>query len=136
MSSGEQRQVTVEAADIICEPDGMIVIRVKNVDMTAERMNEILDARRRAFGAHEVPLLIDTRKVRSMTREAQEITARPDSKEFTECMALLADSAVSVVLVNFFMVFVRPPYPTRMFRSEEAARAWLHDTHAKRRGLR
>lgn len=128
--------MSVEAADIFREDDGMIVVRVKNVDMTAPRMTEILDARRRAFGAQRVPLLIDARRVKSMTREAQELTARPDSVEYTDCLALLVESAVSVVLVNFFMVFVKPPYPTRMFRSEDAARAWLHATYAERRAGR
>lgn len=130
MKPGARRHASVEAADLTLEDDGTIVVRVKDVDMTAERMSAILDERRAAFGAHCVPLLIDARRVRSMTREAQELTARPDSKEYTACLALLVDSAVSVVLVNFFMVFVRPPYPTRMFRSEDAARAWLRETRA------
>lgn len=119
------------AADLALEPDGTIVIRVKPVVMTAIEMAAVLDARIRLRDGL-APILVDTRRVTSMSREAQEMTASERMRPFTDCVALLVDNPVSVVLANFFVVLVRPPYPTKMFRSEERARRWIADVRRTR----
>lgn len=122
-------RVDTAGAEITLERDGTVVIRVKHVDMTREVMADVL-AGRFTLGRVRAPVLVDARRVRSMTREAQELSAGPDTLPYTDCIALLVASAVSVVLGNFFLVFVRPPFPTRMFRDEAEARAWLAATRS------
>ncbi len=130
MSEVSPNTIETSGAHITREADGTIAIRVKPVVMTGEVMAEVLRGRF-SFGRTRCPVLVDTRQVRSMTREAQELSAAPENRPYTECLALLVDNSVSVVLANFFMIFVRPPYPTRMFRTEGAARAWLAATRSK-----
>ena len=125
------RSVDTRGARITLERDGTVAIRVKHVDMTGEPMQEV-PVCRFALGRVRAPILVDARRVRSMTREAQEMTAKPDTLPYTDCIALLVDNSLSVVLANFYLVFVRPPFPTRMFRSEEAARAWLATARSDR----
>jgi hypothetical protein len=60
------------------------------------------------------------------------LTAAPETIPYTDCIALLVDKPVTVVLVNFFMVLVRPPFPTKMFRAEPSAREWLARTRSAR----
>lgn len=120
------------AADLFLEQDGLIVIRVKHVDMTSEQMRKVLDARL-ALRPAPAPVLVDARQVKSMSREAQEMTASAEMQPYTECIAMLASNPVSVLLVNFFMVLVRPPYPTQMFRDEAKARAWVAEKRSARR---
>lgn len=71
-----------------------------------------------------VPVLIDARDIRSMTRAAQHETTVPALRDRTACVAILTESPVSVMVANFFMIFARPPYPAKLFTSEIAARAW------------
>lgn len=125
MGLGERAgEVDTRGAVICREEDGTIVVRVKHVDITAEVMREILDGRF-SLGRVKARVLIDTRAVRSMTREAQELTATDDVVPYTGAIALVVASSLSVVLANLYVVFVRPRFPTKMFRTEEAARAWL-----------
>lgn len=121
---GASGVVDTRGAVIQRDEDGTIVIRIKHVDMTADVMRDVL-AGRFSFGKVKAKVLIDTRAVRSMTREAQELTATDDVVPYTGCIALVVANGLSVVLANFYLLFVRPRFPTRMFRTEEAAREWL-----------
>lgn len=129
---GDAARASVPAADLFLEQDGLIVIRVKHVDMTGEQMRKVLDARLELCRAR-APLLVDARSVKSMSREAQEMTASAEMRPYTECIAMLASNPVSVLLVNFFMVVVRPPYPTQLFRDEAKARAWVAEKRSSHR---
>jgi len=129
---GGEAQVDTVGAEITLEADGTVVIRVKAVHMTEEVMAQVLEGRF-SLGKVRAPLLVDTRRVLSMSRKAQEITAAPNTVPYTDCIALIVDKPVTVVLVNFYMVFVRPPFPTRMFRTEAAARDWLARTRSVHR---
>jgi hypothetical protein len=126
----EACHASVPAADLFVEEDGLIVIRVKHVDMTAAEMRKVLDARLSLLKAR-APLIVDARQVKSMSREAQEMTASAEMRPYTQCIAVLASNPVSVLLVNFFMVLVKPPYPTQMFRDEVKARAWIAETRSR-----
>ncbi|MBI3203819.1 MAG: hypothetical protein IT377_06270 [Polyangiaceae bacterium] len=113
------------AARVELERDGIVVIHVKSgIDMTEDHMRLILEARF-TLAPREAAVLVDARLARSVSRAALELSANPKVRPFTDCLAILNGSPVSVVLANFFLVFVRPPYPTKLFRDEEAARAWL-----------
>lgn len=132
MAEEGQRTISIYAADVTVEPDGLVVVRVNDIDMGADEMRAILEARF-SFGYRLAPVLVDARRVRSMSREAQEISAAPAVQPYTNCIGIIVQSPVSVILANFFMVFVKPVFPTRMFRSEEAARAWLQATRTDKR---
>ncbi len=117
--------IDTSAARIEVEADGVVVIHVKaGVDLKEEHMREILAARF-TLVPRAAAVLVDARYVRSMTRASMELSANPDVRPFTARLGVLVESPVSVVLTNFFMVFIRPPYPTRLFRDESAARSWL-----------
>lgn len=122
-----------EGADIEVEPDGTVIIRVKPVNMSVDLMRGVLDARF-SLGLRRAPVLVDTRRVLSMSREAQQLSAKPGVREYTACLALVVESALSVMLANMFIAFARPPYPTRMFRDEVAARGWLAQKVAAQTG--
>lgn len=105
----------------------MVVIHVKSgVDMSEDLMRDVLTARF-TLAPRAAMVLVDARRVRSMSRAAMELSANPEVRPFTARLAVLTGSPVSVVLANFFMVFIRPPYPTRLFRDEDAARSWLRE---------
>ena len=61
-----------------------------------------------------------------MTRQAQERSAATAGQRDTRAVAIIVGSPVSSLLGNFFLKLGLPVYPTRIFRSPDEARAWLH----------
>lgn len=76
-----------------------------------------------ALGRGKIPVLVDIRQARSIDRPARELLSRTGD-HFTSA-ALLADSAVTRMVANFFLGLNRSLHPVRMFTSEAAAVSWL-----------
>ena len=105
--------------------DSVIEVRMRDGAVVAlPEMEEILAAQVELVQGPCV-VLVDSRPINSMTREAQERTANTASDRDTRAVAILIDSPVSALLGNFFLTLGRPVYPTRLFRNEDEARAWL-----------
>jgi hypothetical protein len=74
-------------------------------------------------GGKRVPVLVDIRNLKSMTREARKHYGRVT--DTVSAIALLAASPATQVIANFFLGLNRPDVPTEMFTDEAQARAWL-----------
>lgn len=85
-------------------------------------------------GGVPAPLLVDLTAptLRPATPEARAIYAMPHMLQFTGRCALLIRSPVSRLIGNLFLLFNRPPYPTKLFTSEAEAFAWPEETDAAR----
>jgi hypothetical protein len=72
-------------------------------------------------------LMIDMRKVKSISKDARSYYAKPmeESNIRTKAVAIVVSSPISRVLGNFFMGTNRPVVPARMFNTVEAAIEWL-----------
>jgi hypothetical protein len=68
------------------------------------------------------PLLVDSRNLKSMDRNARQEMATFD--EITS-IAILIDSAVSRMIGNVFLATNKKSYPARLFTSEAEAIQWL-----------
>ncbi len=105
--------------------DGIIdVIWDDDVSVEEGDIQEVLDAELTLMDDRAV-VLVDARRVRSMTRAAQRMTTDHPVAEQTDAVAILTDGPVSRMLGNFFLAIMRPRYPTRLFGDEDEARAWL-----------
>jgi hypothetical protein len=102
------------------------------VDLADAREN--LEVTGRLGGGRRLAVLVDLRPIKSQTAEARAHFAGPAAAQVACAVALLIGSPLSQVLGNFFMRFNRPMSPTRLFVSEEAARAWLHEVLASEQG--
>ena len=116
---------STSVADVVRCADGIVEIRVYDgAIVDVPQMNEILAAQT-AIVTGPFAVMVDARKVRSMTRGAQERTAGTASQRSARAVAILVASPVSRLLGNFFVKLARPVYPTRLFGDEVAARRWL-----------
>jgi hypothetical protein len=108
-------------------PDGIVEVRIKSgAIIELAEMERILEAQESLLhGMRSALTLVDARAVRSMTRAAQELSANAVMATPQKGVAILVANPVSVMLGNIFMLLSTPVYPTRLFRSEEEARAWL-----------
>lgn len=116
------RQRRTPHATITLEGEGIAVVRFDpNQSVDADVMRSVLGAQEE-LGARLV--LVDARTVKEMSREAQDLSAHHGARG-TVAVAVLIDGPVSVVLGNFWLRLIRPPYATRLFRDEGEARSWL-----------
>lgn len=71
------------------------------------------------------PLLIDSRGIKSISREARAHFTTNGRKTNTMAFAILIDSSVSRVVGNFFLGINKPAVPTKLFTNEKEAVKWL-----------
>jgi hypothetical protein len=68
--------------------------------------------------------LFDLRAVKSFPKESRDYLANEGS-DFVIASALLVNSTVMKMAVNFFISVNKPKIPTRMFTTEQEAIGWL-----------
>lgn len=108
--------------------DGIARTKVKeNAEVTLEdaRANSVLV---NSFYVDEkFPILIDSRGIKSISREARSFFTTNGRATNTMAFAILIDSAVSKVVGNFFLGINKPAVPTKLFVDEELALQWLRN---------
>ncbi|GAA2734989.1 hypothetical protein GCM10009867_16310 [Pedococcus aerophilus] len=82
-----------------------------------------VDAEIKALGQDKVLSLVDLRQVASIDRPAREFFM--DRNPNYRAVALVAGSASTRMLANFFLGLKRGSIPVKMFTSEADAVAWL-----------
>jgi hypothetical protein len=70
-------------------------------------------------------IVVDPRRMRSISREARAFFAGSVPKAHGIATALLVDSPLSRIMGNVFLGFNKPLLPARLFTSEGEALAWL-----------
>src|SRR5687767_5776752 len=75
-------------------------------------------------GPERFPLLIDTRQIKSISKEARDHFSLRGRSSRVNGFAILIDSPLSKIIGNFFMGLNKPRVPARLFTSEEQAAAW------------
>jgi hypothetical protein len=94
----------------------------QGADCGLETAREI-DAQVRALGHGRVPLLVNIRNIGSIDRAAREYFM--DSATHYTAVALLAGSAATRMMANFFLGLSRGENRARMFTVEADALGWL-----------
>ena len=113
------------AAEISCAEDGVVVLRFRpGVAMTRENTAAVMERHRAVAEGQPRPTFADIRALRSADLASQRAVSQ-ELNDIVSCMALLVDSPVTRVIGNFFLRVLGPSYPVRVFRDEDAARAWL-----------
>ena len=108
------------------DDNGVVRTRVKpGAEIDLEQAKENTDAVNTFYEGIKFPLLVDTREIRSITRDARQHFTTNDSESSINSLALLIKSPVSKVIANFFMSVNKPNVPAKIFNSEEKAVDWL-----------
>jgi len=117
-----KRGIATRCADVVLGDDDVLrVIVHEGADVSANDIRSFLAARME-LAPHRVAVII-----RTMTREAQEASTEGAEKRPTICVAILIGGPIAVMIANFFIIFGRPVYPTKLFTSEQAALAWIDE---------
>lgn len=77
------------------------------------------------FNGDRFPLLVDVRKIKSISKEAREHFSIKDRESVVSACAILISSPLSCMVGNFFMSINKPDIPVRLFTNENDALSWL-----------
>jgi len=117
---------TRSAHVVLGDDDVLRVIVHDGASVTADDMRAFLAARME-LAPHRVAVIIDQRRILTMTRAAQEAATVDADRRPTIGVAILIAGPIAVMVANFFLIFGRPRYPTKLFTSEAAALAWIEE---------
>jgi hypothetical protein len=77
------------------------------------------------FKDKKFPLLVDSRNVKSMSRDARNYFSTNGRETKINSFAILVKSPLSRVIGNFFMGLNKPEVPAKLFDNEDKAVEWL-----------
>ena len=105
--------------------DGIARTQVKpDSEIVLEDAEENSKAVNGLFGPDLYPLVIDTRKIKSITKEARDFFSMRGRESRVYGLAILVDSPLSKIIGNFFIGLNRPKVPVKLFTKEETAISW------------
>jgi hypothetical protein len=106
--------------------DGIVrIIWVPGAEVTLDDARETMAAYLRIYQGKKRPLYVDTKTMKSLTREARQYFAGEEAARVASAVAILVSTPVSRVLGNFYLGVSAPHLPTRLFDSEDEALEWL-----------
>jgi hypothetical protein len=91
----------------------------------------ILEARENSMAVNSLsheqnfPLLVDLRKIRSISKEARDFFSMNNRESKVIAFAMVIDSPISRIIGNFFMGLNKPRVPAKLFNNEASAMKWL-----------
>lgn len=106
--------------------DGIVRTKIKSgSEVSVNEAKENSDAVNSLYTGQKFPLMIDSRGIKSMTRDARNQFSTKGRETHTKAFAIIIDSSLSRVIGNFFMGINKPAVPTRLFENEIEAEKWL-----------
>ncbi|MBL7917430.1 MAG: hypothetical protein JNM96_03475 [Bacteroidia bacterium] len=106
--------------------DGIARTCVKeNAEITLELAKENTESVNTLYQGKKFPILIDSRGIKSMSRDAREHFSTKGRDPKTNAFGIIIGSPISRVLGNFYLGINKPSVPTKLFNTEEEALDWL-----------
>jgi hypothetical protein len=121
-----QAEQSSRVAKISLGEDGIVrVIHVPGAEVTLQDAQETMSAYLKLNSGKRLPLLVDTKTLKSISREARHFYAGEEAAACASAVALVVGTPVSKVLANFYLGLSNPHLPSRLFSDEAEGLAWL-----------
>lgn len=106
--------------------DGIVRTKIKPGSVVeVEHARENTTAVSSLYHGIKFPLMIDSRGIKSMTKDARNQFSTKGRETYATAFAIIIDSPLSRVIGNFFIGINKPAVPTRLFDNERDAEIWL-----------
>lgn len=117
---------TTRAGTLTLGLDGICHMKYKpKVDVTLDDAKEVIAVFKQLCAGKRLPAFIDSKTLKSISREARQYLASDEVAACVSAIALVVGTPVSKVFGNCFLAIRNRKVPTRLFTSDEAAKAWL-----------
>ncbi|MHB1312376.1 MAG: DUF7793 family protein [Gemmatimonadaceae bacterium] len=116
----------VRVAELWLGEDGIVrIIHVPGAEVTLEDAKATMVAYEKIREGQRRPLLVDTRTMKFLAREARQYYAGDEAARVASAAAIIVGTPVSRVLGNFYLGLSNPHLPSRLFTSDDEALEWL-----------
>ena len=121
----EEKKYNTVVAEL-CYKNQITNITFNSAEMTLEQAKSHADDIRREF-KDVLPLLClsNISALKKVSKEARDYLGLPEMMEIVKVNAIIANSTLSKIVGNLFLMFSKPIIPTKIFTDEAAALAWL-----------
>ncbi len=122
----EADAITTRVNKVWLGEDGIArIIHVANAEVTLEDAKETMAAYLKLNQGKRRPLFIDTKTMKSMSRETRKFYAGAEAAKVASAAGIIVGTPVSRVLGNFYLGLSNPHLPSRLFTSDAEALEWL-----------
>lgn len=124
-------QIPKNAIEVTCfftwmGEDGIARTKIKpGSEVTLEYARENSEAVNSLYLGKKYPLMIDSRGIKSMTKDARNQFTTKGRETNVLAFGIIISSPISRVIGNFFMGINKPAVPTKLFENETEAEKWL-----------
>ena len=108
------------------QDDVLYIVFKEGADVCIDCMKESKKARLLLQNNQKMKILVDSRGLFNITKEARDYAAEDRHADLSIAMALVSDSLPTKLMMNFFIKFNRPKTPTKMFTDVDKALEWLN----------
>ncbi len=114
------------ALPLVTFDDGIVHVDYSACDGVTLEALQYANTRHRALcPGVKSPVLLTGGRVGTVEYRAQRYGSSPEVCDVVAAAAIVTRSFLERHLANMFLMYHRPPYPTRVFNAEPEARAWL-----------
>jgi hypothetical protein len=119
------RIFSTHLADVSYE-NGILFTRYKGITASLEEIKAFVEQIKKNFGnLLPLPMISNITKQKSPKKEVRDYLASPEVAKLITAGAIIANSTLSKIAGNLFLVFNQPIRPTQIFTDEASALAWL-----------
>ena len=128
-----QRTINTTIADVWMDSENITWIRFNKWGThSINEAKQVVEAHNTLANGVKTPVLADLRNISTgADRLARKYYASEESSRCELCMAMVVTSPVQRMFGNLFMKLTNPPYPTRLFREEAEALAWIREAQSE-----
>jgi len=104
--------------------DGIIFIDFFASHGTYEISDRGIKKKIELINGQSFPMVSDMRSLKTSTREARQRMSEPDAGIGVKAVAIIMNSKVHQIMINFFTKINKRPAPTKVFTNKEDAIKW------------
>ena len=122
MQTKELQKIELKAYVTWIDEDNIVWTVVKekaNIDLEDAKENSIVV--NGLIKSGKSPLIVDTRSLHSITKEARDHFSMKDRDTNVSSIAIIVGSALSRMVANFYLGINKPKVPVRLFNNDTSA---------------
>ena len=106
--------------------EGITIINFKvGAEVTMVDVKENYAIHKQLNGGGRSPIFADIAGLKFVDREGREYGAGEEVSQIVQAAAFLVSSPITKMIGSFFIGLNKPPFPTRLFTSQDEAIKWL-----------
>ncbi|MFW9993408.1 MAG: hypothetical protein ACFFD4_15295 [Candidatus Odinarchaeota archaeon] len=118
--------IETRTARIWLDEDGIVhYVSLAGAEMKLEDAQETIEIIAKIAAGQKIPVLIDNKLIKSAAREARSYFSGKEAEKVTLATAIITGFPLSKMIANLYFRASKPPFPVKLFTSEDRAIEWL-----------